>query len=224
MVRERPQGGGSRSATHPAYQTARGEGRGRRGEEAALRTRLLLQPLHGSPAPPSRGPEREEGPRSEGRTERRDTQRGAETQRGGERWRERDRERGRDRDRDRGRDRGGRPASGAPGRGVESERLDKMNESAGGEGERAAGETRGQGGRRGGAEMRKIEGLGPRQSRSCRGQAGGWERPERGRPADLRVGSGPFSSPGGGGVSSGLPPQLQTFPLLLTSTWSHSHT
>ena len=29
MARERPPGGGSRSATHPAYQTALGEGRGR---------------------------------------------------------------------------------------------------------------------------------------------------------------------------------------------------
>lgn len=61
--------------------------------------------------------------------------------------------------------------------------------------------------------MRKIEGLGPRQSCSCRGQAGGWERPERGRQADRRVGLGPSAALGeGGGSAQGYHPNSKPSP------------
>lgn len=80
-----------------------------------MRTRLLLQPLQGAlPLPPEaqRGRKCQE-PGSEGKTDERHPE--GQRHREGEKWKERGR----------GRDRGGRPASGAPGRGVESERLDK---------------------------------------------------------------------------------------------------
>lgn len=66
--------------------------------------------------------------------------------------------------------------------------------------------------------MRKIEGLGPRQSCSCRWQAGRWERPERGRRADLRVGSGPSAVLGGGSAQGYHPnskPSSSSFLLMV---------
>lgn len=66
-MRERPRGGGSRSATHPAYQTALGEGIGRRRQPALRPSSLLPRP---QPLPA-------DTQRAEGGTERRrNTQRG----------------------------------------------------------------------------------------------------------------------------------------------------
>lgn len=122
MARERPQGGGSRSATHPAYQTALGEGEGglrlhrNPTNPTALQTELGLspQPLWGALPLPS------------------DTQRdGVSAGLGGETERKRDGERERERwgeaERGRGRDSGEIHLRGDEAKAHGSEGLDKVN-------------------------------------------------------------------------------------------------
>lgn len=93
VVRERPQGGGSCSATHPAYQTALGEGRGRRDSPALLPARLrpsLQRPRELEKAGDLEDPEKE-GHMHRGDSERYRTER-KEKQHRGRRDRDRDRE------------------------------------------------------------------------------------------------------------------------------------
>ena len=90
LARERPRGGGSRSATHPAYQTALGEGRGREVQQPQMDPEPRLLP---HPAPPLGDPERWRQCRGGGR------QRAGETPTEGERQRQRDRVMGRGRQR-----------------------------------------------------------------------------------------------------------------------------